>query len=162
VKDWLSAMRCLVCNTEMVLMEAVSADATMLPGFEHHTFLCSHCHDIERRLVFTGAKRPTRLLPTTKLQMGRGTAPKTSAWIRAVEKLVSRQKALKEEQTLAKKGSGQASAVEKPRSSERTAVKERPLTAGTTDIIGEFNRVWDDPRPAADKPIGPPGTPKAE
>ena len=28
-------MRCLVCNAEMVLMEAVQADPTTLPGFEH-------------------------------------------------------------------------------------------------------------------------------
>jgi hypothetical protein len=134
-------MRCLVCNTEMVLIEAVSADPTTLPGCEHHTFLCSACNNIERRLLFTGAK---------------------TKWTRAVEKLVRKQKALKEEQTLASKSSDQASAVEKPCSSGRTAVKERPLTAGTTDIIGEFNRIWDDPRPVADKPIGESATPKAE
>jgi hypothetical protein len=53
-------MRCLVCNAEMVLMEAVLADPTILPGFEHRTFSCSVCRDIERRLVFTGAKAPLR------------------------------------------------------------------------------------------------------
>jgi hypothetical protein len=31
VKEWLSAMRCLVCNAEMVLMEAVQADPTTRP-----------------------------------------------------------------------------------------------------------------------------------
>jgi hypothetical protein len=75
-------MRCLVCNTKMVLIEAVSADPTTLPGCEHHTFLCSACNNIERRLLFTGAK---------------------TKWTRAVEKLVRKQKALKEEQTLASK-----------------------------------------------------------
>jgi hypothetical protein len=44
-------------------------------------------------------------------------------WTRAVEKLVRRQKALKEEQALASKNSDQASAVEKPRSRGRAAVK---------------------------------------
>ena len=44
-------MRCLVCNAEMLLMEAVPADPTTLPGFEHHTFLCSACNRIERRLL---------------------------------------------------------------------------------------------------------------
>ena len=53
-------MRCLVCNAEMVLMEAVLADPTILPGFEHRTFSCSACRDIERRLVFTGASQPGR------------------------------------------------------------------------------------------------------
>jgi hypothetical protein len=50
-------MRCLVCNSEMLLIEAVQADANTLPGCQHHTFLCSSCHDVERRLVFTGVKR---------------------------------------------------------------------------------------------------------
>ena len=98
-------MRCLVCNAEMLLMEAVPADPTTLPGFEHHTFLCSACNEIERRLLFTGTK----------------SHPSSSTWVRAVEKLVSKQKALKEEQALAKKSSHQASAVEKPLSSGRTA-----------------------------------------
>ena len=38
MNERLSAMRCLVCNAEMVLMEAVQADPTTLPGFEHRTF----------------------------------------------------------------------------------------------------------------------------
>ena len=110
-------MRCLVCNAEMLLMEAVPADPTTLPGFERHTFLCSACNRIERRLLFIGVK---------------------TKWTRAVEKLVRKQKALKEEQALAKKSSHQASAVEKPLSSGRTA----------------------NPRPdaPADKPLEPPPT----
>jgi hypothetical protein len=152
-------MRCLVCNTEMVLMEAVRADPTILPGFEHRTFLCPACHDIERRLVFAGAKAPAaasrRDLPATKLQMGRGTAPR-SAWTRAVEKLVNRQKALNE-QAVATRNSDRALAVEKLRS-ERTAAKERPAAARTTDIVSEFNRIWDGACPAADKPVEPPPT----
>src|SRR6476646_5895636 len=116
-------MRCLVCNAEMLLMEVVPADPTTLPGCEHHTFLCTSCNDIERRLLFTGAK---------------------TKWTRAVEKLVRKQNALKVEQTLASKSSDQASAAEKPRSSGRTAVKTGPSTARTTDLIGEFNR--GDPR----------------
>jgi hypothetical protein len=89
-------MRCLKCNAEMALIGAVPADAT-LPGFEHRTFSCSACSEIERRLLFTGTK----------------SHPSSSTWVRAVEKLVSKQKALKEEQALAKK-TDQASAVEKP------------------------------------------------
>ena len=99
-------MRCLVCNAEMLLMEEVPADPTTLPGFEHHTFLCSACNRSERRLLFIGVK---------------------TKWTRAVEKLVRMQKALQEEQ--ASKSSEPASAVEKPRSSIRTAVKTRPSNA---------------------------------
>ena len=96
-------MRCLKCNAEMALIGAVPADAT-LPGFEHRTFSCSACSEIERRLLFTGTK----------------SHPSSSTWVRAVEKLFSKQKALKEEQALAKK-TDQASAVEKSLSNGRTA-----------------------------------------
>jgi hypothetical protein len=44
-------MRCLACGAEMILINV--EDSTMtVPGFEHHTFVCSECHDTERRLVF--------------------------------------------------------------------------------------------------------------
>jgi len=33
----------------MVLMETVQADPTTLLGFEHRTFFCPACHDVERR-----------------------------------------------------------------------------------------------------------------
>jgi hypothetical protein len=36
----------------MILMQAVQDDTMAVPGFEHHTFMCSDCHDVERRLVF--------------------------------------------------------------------------------------------------------------
>jgi len=49
MNERLSAMRCLVCNAEMVLMEAAQADPTTLLGFEHRTFFCPACHDVERR-----------------------------------------------------------------------------------------------------------------
>jgi hypothetical protein len=45
-------MRCLVCNAEMILMAVVEDDAMPVRGFEHHTFKCSECHDVEQRLVF--------------------------------------------------------------------------------------------------------------
>ena len=36
----------------MILMQTVQDDTMAVPGFEHHTFMCSDCHDVERRLVF--------------------------------------------------------------------------------------------------------------
>jgi hypothetical protein len=90
-------MRCLVCTLRWVLMEAVQADPTTLLGFEHRTFLCPACHDVERRLVYAGARTPSATShsgsPAAKLKMGRETPPQ-SAWDRAVEKVLSRQKAL--------------------------------------------------------------------
>jgi hypothetical protein len=46
-------MRCMACGAEMVLMSVVQDDTMPVPGFEHHTFMCSECNDVERRLIFT-------------------------------------------------------------------------------------------------------------
>ena len=46
-------MRCLACGAEMHLMQVVQDGTMPVPGFEHHTFMCSACGDVERRLVFT-------------------------------------------------------------------------------------------------------------
>jgi hypothetical protein len=144
-------MRCLVCNTEMVLMEAVRADPGILPGFEHRTFLCPACHDIERRLVFAGAKAPAA---------ARGTVP-GSAWGRAVEKVLSRHKALNE-WAGAKRSSERTSTFEKTLRTGDNAGKERPSTARTIDLVSELNRIWDDPVPVADKLLEPPPIPLVE
>jgi hypothetical protein len=45
-------MRCLACGSEMHLMHVVQDDTMPVPGYEHRTFMCSACGDIERRLVF--------------------------------------------------------------------------------------------------------------
>jgi hypothetical protein len=58
-------MRCMACGAEMILMNVVRDDAMAVPGFEHHTFACSECQDLERRLVFTkhGRESATQPMP---------------------------------------------------------------------------------------------------
>jgi hypothetical protein len=51
-------MRCLLCDAEMILMSVVQDDTMLIAGFEHRTFMCSSCHDVERRLVFVRAAEP--------------------------------------------------------------------------------------------------------
>ena len=46
------AMRCLPCGAEMDLMHVVQDKTISVRGYEHRTFKCSACGDIERRLVF--------------------------------------------------------------------------------------------------------------
>ena len=41
----------------MMLMNVVQDDTMVVPGFEHHTFKCSECQDVEQRLVFTKQDR---------------------------------------------------------------------------------------------------------
>jgi hypothetical protein len=58
-------MRCMACGGEMILMNVVQDDAMAVPGFEHHTFMCSECQDVEQRLVFMkhGRERYTVPMP---------------------------------------------------------------------------------------------------
>jgi hypothetical protein len=146
----------------MVLMEAVQADPTTLPGFEHRTFLCPACHDIERRLFYAGASTPSAKSSSGSPAAGRRTerdALTRRAWGQAVEKVLSRQKALNA-QTVAKRRPDRPSAVEKLRTGAN-AGKERPSTATTIDLVCELNRIWDDPAPG-DKPLEPPPAPLAK
>ena len=52
-------MRCLMCEAEMTLVEAVE-DKSMdgVHGFEHHTFMCPECHEMERRFAFNRQGTP--------------------------------------------------------------------------------------------------------
>ena len=50
-------MRCMACGAEMILTNVVQDDTIGVPGFEHQTFMCSECHDLERRFVFTKQDR---------------------------------------------------------------------------------------------------------
>ena len=46
-------MRCMICGAEMTLIGVVEDDTfRLVRGFEHHTYMCSKCGDIERRFVF--------------------------------------------------------------------------------------------------------------
>ena len=80
MNERLSAMRCLFCHAEMVLMEAVQADPTTLPNFEHRTFFCPACHDVERRLAYAGARTPSVTSHSGSLaaniKMGRAKPPR--------------------------------------------------------------------------------------
>ena len=86
------------------------------------------------------------------IKMGRAKPPQ-SAWGRAVEKVLSKQMAL----------NGRTAAKRRPDSEKfgrgHSGGEERPSPAKTIDLVSELNRIWDDPRPAADKPLEPPATP---
>ena len=58
-------MRCLACGAEMQLMHVVQDDTMPVPDYEHRTFMCSACGDIERRLVFARdiGQSPTEPVP---------------------------------------------------------------------------------------------------
>jgi hypothetical protein len=163
--EWqVCAMQCLACGAEMQLREVVLADIPTMPGFERHTFRCSACPQVARRLVICRAKMPVvdplvpsaaPEAPTTNLQTGQQAAG--SVLPNAVEKLHSTQAALEDqdvtdclptveklsmalkERAVAARASAWAKTVEKLRNTQM-ALKERAATAGTNAPAGEFNR----------------------
>jgi hypothetical protein len=57
-------MRCMVCGAEMSLMNVAQDETMSVSGFAHHTYMCSVCYDIERRLVFNKRPKERDTLPT--------------------------------------------------------------------------------------------------
>ena len=47
-----------VCGAEMRLVKVEQDDSMMVTGYEHHTFECSSCQEVERRLIFTQEPTP--------------------------------------------------------------------------------------------------------
>ena len=58
-------MRCMACGAEMILTNVVEDNTMAVPGFEHRTFVCLECQDVEQRLVFTkhGSEGDTESMP---------------------------------------------------------------------------------------------------
>ena len=50
-------MRCVNCGAEMHLVQVAGDDTMMVRGYEHHTWECPVCREVERRLVFNRARR---------------------------------------------------------------------------------------------------------
>jgi hypothetical protein len=172
-------MKCVACGAGMRLMQ-VETDTATVCGIERHIFRCSACPQSAQRLMFNrammssinvpdpAAARPEP--PAIKLQAVHVAPP--NGWAKAIEKLSSRQTALKERKPAdrnadrlsalkalkaskslpialrtkpaAAKSSTWTDAIEKLR--RRQIVLERAATARTTGKAGAFNRMWDDLR----------------
>ena len=124
-------MKCSACGAEMGLMQV---DARSEPpsdvAFERHTFKCSACPQIARRLVFSRVKMPVSHLPvitTPTHNLWKGVAA-PSAWGKAIETLRSRQTDLKERAAAAKTATW-TKAVEKLRSKQRALAEQAAVAS---------------------------------
>src|SRR6478672_8044313 len=61
---WTTSMLCLECAAEMRLVQVVEDTTMLVSGYEHHTWQCSACSTVERRMTFTREKTPTPIAPT--------------------------------------------------------------------------------------------------
>jgi len=97
-------MRCLACGAEMHLMQAVPDDTMMVAGYEHQTWQCTSCNDVERRLAFSRAKTPIAAVPmpaappqddspptpAPEPPLAAATTASASAWARTIARIRGR------------------------------------------------------------------------
>src|SRR5262245_15446801 len=87
-------MLCIACGAEMRLMQVVPDTTMMVSGYEHHTWQCTGCNEVERRLVFTREKTPAANVPVPPVPsvppIDREAEVSPSVWTRTVTKLRGR------------------------------------------------------------------------
>jgi hypothetical protein len=154
-------MLCLECGAEMRLVQ-VTEDTTMLvSGYEHHTWQCSGCSIIERRMTFTREKTPTPTVTMEPKQTVPAEPTQTAPGATTVPVGAAQTVAAKTTQTAPVELTTQtrqpprfqtntwAKAVNKVRKRE-TAKRQ---AAGETERRAQFNRFWNDlllaPSPSA-------------
>jgi hypothetical protein len=103
-------MRCISCGEMMRLVQAVSDRGMMVSGYEHLTYECIGCHEVERRLTFTTAPSAEQAAlpppPAPPAPIAPPPEPPTpappSAWELAQEKVQARQADLQDRAELAR------------------------------------------------------------
>jgi hypothetical protein len=135
----------MACGANMVLTAVVPDETMMVRGFEHQTFRCIDCNVTETRLTFTGgaARREQLTTPVPVVQADQSVeavqaaaaaarpedipppqnGAAASAWMRAVEKVRSRQ----------------------------AEISERAEEIRRTDWNIEFNRAWEQLAPGREQ-----------
>ena len=58
-------MRCIACGDEMILTNVAQDNRGSAHGYEHHTFSCSKCREINQRLVFMKHGRECDINPAS-------------------------------------------------------------------------------------------------
>jgi hypothetical protein len=173
-------MLCLACGAEMRLVQVTEDNTMLVSGYEHHTWQCSSCAIIERRMTFTREKTLIQVLPVEPTQ----TVPVELAKMVPVE--TTQVLSPKPTQTVPVEPSPEPPASMLQTNACVTAFDEKLRNLKTRakalrDAVGEverraqFNRVWDNlrsvPSPSAspealshvkpDEPVRPPTEPIA-
>ena len=55
-------MLCLGCGAQMRLVQVVKDTTMLVSGYEHHTWQCSGCSTVERRMTFTSESTPPPMM----------------------------------------------------------------------------------------------------
>jgi hypothetical protein len=81
----------------MQLAQVIEDVTLLVAGYEHCTWHCSGCGEVERRMVFTRQKAPAENVPLPPTHPERPTARlKAGAWMQTIAKLRSKQNEIKQ------------------------------------------------------------------
>jgi hypothetical protein len=137
-------MKCVACGAEMRLMQ-VQTDTVTVCGIERHLFGCSACPQSAQRLMFNRARMSSINLPVAAthseappIELDAARIAGASGWTRAIEKLSSRQTALKEHKA-AERTSDRLSALKAPKRG-LIALRERPAAAKSSANKSSANK----------------------
>jgi len=61
-------MLCLGCGAQMRLVQVVKDTTMLVSGYEHHTWQCSGCSTVERRMTFTSESTPPPMVAVELVQ----------------------------------------------------------------------------------------------
>jgi hypothetical protein len=155
-------MKCLACSAEMRLTE-VRPDEN--DGIERHTFRCSACAHMAKRLMLNRSRAPTTNVPLALRPRCRSSTYAQSAWAKAIEKVHKKQTELKLRATATtdwgsvveklsaalKQQAGAATAEGLARAIEKRRARQTRHAERMAD--SEFDRIWYGHSPTASKPI---------
>src|SRR6516165_1587283 len=155
-------MLCLDCGAEMHLVQATKDTTMLVPGYEHHTWQCTSCSTIERRMTFThetvvpeeptytapiepaqtAPVEPTQTAPedfTAPMEPSQPTPVETTVAVEAAPTMPAELTIQNLQPPRFQKNAWTEALVEK---------LQKPETAASeTERRAEFNRFWDSLRP---------------
>jgi hypothetical protein len=94
-------MQCLACGIEMQFVRLIVDQAELLPACAQQIFKCPACNDVDQRLIFrTELPEPAPVEALPSEPPPEVDRDHQSTWTRALNRLYSKQAALKEQDTV--------------------------------------------------------------
>ena len=135
-------MLCLGCGAQMRLVQVVKDTTMLVSGYEHHTWQCSGCSTVERRMTFTSESTPppmvaVELVQTAPVEPAQTVPAEPNQAVQPVEAIqaATAEPAIQGHQPPRFKQTAQARTLDK--------VQKRETGTSEAERRAEFNRFWD-------------------
>jgi hypothetical protein len=148
-------MLCLGCGAQMRLVQVVKDTTMLVSGYQHHTWQCSGCSTVERRMTFTSESTPPPMVSVELAQTGpiepaqvvpaepNETVPVEPSQPTPVETTVPAEAIRTATAEPAIQGHQPPRLKETARAKTLDKVQKREAGASEAERRAEFNRFWD-------------------